>query len=242
MLEPWQVSIISSLLGVTLGGILGFAGSYLIQKRTWKRQAGQEIVKKVYEPLYQQLIRNDDDVLNFSALKSLEKFEEIESCPSYNDTPHDFRGDLVDVHQHLKKYQLLYEATEGSIDRIIRETMKEHGLLKEKEDPNISYRAFLDNKLITLISLHEGLLKGETPQELLQAKIKDLKNVNIEIAVSGYTAEQPQLVDGVCKKALEKGKKDSILEQFKIERGLLNGKLQKMLIWTYYQIKKTKKV
>ena len=241
MSESW-LPVISALIGAAVGGSIGFVGSYLIQKRTWKRQTDLEIVKTVYEPLFQQIISILDNMKNLKPLLSLEKLEEIRGNPLYWDLPEKIQVDLSQLADRLKKYQQLYGAANGPIERIIRETMKEHDLLEERATPNIAYRAFLDSSLVAFVPLYNGLLTGKTPRELLKSEIKDLRNVKIQITVSGYTAKETQVVDETCKKALAKAKKEPIIQQFRKQHESLILRLNQMLGIIHSEIKRIKKV
>lgn len=241
MSESW-LPVISALIGAAVGSIIGFVGSYLIQKRTWKRQTDLEIVKTVYEPLFQEVVDIIYEVKNLKPLESLENFEEIKGNPLYYDTPENIQDDLSHLAEGLKRYQQLHRGTQGSIVQIIRETMREYGLLGERADPLIHYKAFFGSYFVAIISLDEALLKGKTPRELLKSEIKDLKNVKIHIIVSGYTAKEPQVVDETCKKALAKAKKEPIIQQFRKQHEVLTQGLNQMIDTICSEIKRIKKV
>lgn len=241
MSESW-LPVISALIGAAIGGSIGFVGSYLIEKRRWKRQIDLEIVKTIYEPLFQQTMSFLIDVENFKPLESLEKLEEIRGNPLYWDIPGKIQIGLSQLADGLKLYQQLHRGTQGSIVQIIRETMTEFGLLGERADPLIYYRAFLGSYFIATISLDETLLKGKTPRELLKSEIKDLKNVKIDITVSGYTAKEPQVIDETCKKALAKAKKEPIIQQFRKQHESLILRLNQMIDTIRSEIKRVKKV
>lgn len=241
MSESW-LPVISALIGAAIGGSIGFIGSYLIEKRRWKRQTNLEIVKTVYEPLFQEIIDILYRVKNFKPLESLENFEEIKSNPLYYGISEKIQIELIQLAESLEKYHNLCIAADGPIDRIIRETMKEHGLLKERGDPSISYRAFLGSGFVGLVRLHEGLLRGINPRELLEPKIKDLKNVTIQTTVSGYNAKETEVVDKVCERALAKAKKEPILRQFKEDQKSQVQSLNEIKDKIRFEIEKMKKV
>jgi len=232
----------SALIGAAIGGSIGFVGSYLIEKRRWKRQTNLETAKTVYEPLFQQTMSFLVDVTHFKPLESLEKLEEIRGNPLYWDIPEKMQVGLSDLADRLKTYHQLHRGTQGSIVQIIRETMREYDLLGERADPLIHYKAFFGSYFLAIISLDEALLKGKTPRELLASEIKDLRNVKIHITVSGYTAKEPKVVDATCKKALAKARKEPIIQQFRKHHESLIRELNQMIDTIRYEIKIIKRV
>ena len=244
MLESW-LPVVSALIGAGVGGSIGFFGAYLIQKRTWKRQTNLEIVKTVYEPLFQQIMSILIDVKNFRPLdaRALKIFEEIKGNPLYWDILQEILVGSSQLDEHLKMYQQLRKAIQGPIYRITKGTMEEYGLLKEGADPLIHYKAFLDGThFITLVSLEDAILEGKTPRELVEREIRDLKNVKIQTVVSGFTAKENHMVDEACEKALVKAEREPVIQQFRKQHESLIQRLNQLKDMIRSEIRRIKKI
>lgn len=213
----WLIYIIGPLTGVIVGSFL----TLFIQKLNWKRQRGIKMAETLYGPLYKEMIKISESLRRFEKPK-IERLDELTNDVLYNFAD----GQLVTkldpfCSLQIRDYLDLYEAAEERAKIIPTEEAKKNLDANKIREPNrpdmdrflIQYRLFIgDNVFKGIVKLHEALLKNEIPRALLLRKVPDGTPYKIDVSVGGYDYPDESAVDKVCEIALEKVKKDPIIQ------------------------------
>lgn len=209
----------SPVVYTSLGALLGFLGSIIVQRQSWKRESTLKMVDVIYGPLFREVNRVHESLKSFEKPMAGE-LEKIMSHYLYFMVDEELRKSLSHFSNRIKRYSTIYEALKGPANEIARKVAEEN-LEKEKltdpHDLSIHYRLFVGHKYLAAISLSEALLKGKTPKGILESIKQGLKESRILIDVGGYDYSDLEAVDRVCEKALREIRETPIFQQTKKE-------------------------
>jgi hypothetical protein len=121
------LTIVATLLGAVIGGIIGFAGAYLVERQRFKKERVLEMRDKIYGPMF----RETNEILE--ALKSFEGsyYNDLQNLKGLRNDylfftiGQDLKKRWFELMDRLGKYQTVRYATEINLDDAAKQYVEE---------------------------------------------------------------------------------------------------------------------
>jgi len=216
-------------IGAIIGGFSTYLAQKRIQERAWEKESAQKMVDTIYGPLFREINKTHES-LEASDEPHVEKLEKIRDHYLYFTIDEKLREDVDAVYNLIKRYLGLYEAAKRSAEHIALEEARRN-LVDRKATPDVEvrYQLFVGNHFVNVISLPEALLKSKTPKALLEEQTRGFVQARIDVTVGGYKYPDNEAVHKVCENALERTKKDPIIQGRNRERETLLQEAEKVI-------------
>ena len=224
------LTLMGTLLGAVVGGIIGFAGAYLVERQRFKKERIVEMRDKIYGPMFMETSRILEVVKMFQSCyyNAQENLEKLKDDYLFFTIGQGLKNKLSNVIDRLEKYQKVRHAAEFKLSEIAQqEVMNVSGY-------NIGVSSVFLNLLIgvttaSTLDLSTAIFLELTPQNFIKKeKEKWGENSQVEAKFAGVKATLEQY-ESLYMSLLAKMEKEPLYLMEKEQRGRLTKELENLL-------------
>ena len=222
------LDIIELLIGVLIGAVL----TYFLSMKAGRKQ---RLTENIYIPLVGHLGAIRNVIQDGREMPVLDDLDKERRGGWYFTIDEKVKKKVDSVYAQLKDYQIMYKASEATINGIINEEVK--GILPKLEEflaldrdripYDVDYQGRIVQQHVGHGNLRWCLLLEMTPRQFLRETKPRVNDSDIVCLINGH--EVPRgLVDPVCDSALKKANVDEVVQETRSQRQSLLVELQKL--------------
>jgi len=220
------LGIVGTLVGVFVGAVLTYFVSLRIRRKG-------RLAEGIYEPLLGQVGEIKDKIQDGREMPDLDGFEKTRHYGMYFVMDDEVKKKADLVYQELKDYQTMYNASTGSINKIIEKEVELRlssvELEKYRDRPyDVDYRGHIAGRHVGNANLRDCLRIGKTPLQFLHETKSKVNDSDIDCLLSGYPFQRIS-ADFISVSALATVKFDSVVQETGSLRNSLLRDLQELI-------------
>ena len=164
------LTIIATLLGAGVGGIIGFASAYLLQRQRFQRGNVLEMRDKIYGPLFMEVSKLLETTKLFDdfGLGGVGDLKQTSDHYLFSNVGKDLKDKLTALIDRLETYQRVKRGAEVIFDEVAKEEVKKASNAEGGNDPSTVWLGSLIGKTMAgAISLKEAVFRELAPQDFV---------------------------------------------------------------------------
>jgi len=181
------LTLLGTLLGATLGGIIGFAGAYLVERQRFKRERVMEMRDKIYGPMYMEASKTLENVRSFQTLVGSRS--ELMADWLFFTTREDLKSRWTEIMDRLEKYGTVRRAAELALDDAAKKRNEGAFGVSIQGNSGAEYnyiRVLMGKTMASSLDLKRAIFLKLAPQDLIKKeKEKWGENLQIEVNLTG---------------------------------------------------------
>jgi hypothetical protein len=167
-MDEW-LTILATLLGAVIGGIIGFAGAYLVERQRFKKERVIEMRDRIYGPMLMETSRILEVVTLFqsSYYNAQENLKKLGDDYLFFTLEQDLKSRFAMVIDRLEKYQTVRHAAEIKLNE------DAHQEIIESSGHNIGVSSVFLNMVLgetmaATLDLQTSIFLKTTPQDFIK--------------------------------------------------------------------------
>ena len=179
------LTLLATLLGAVLGGAIGFASAYLIERQRFKREKTIEMRDKIYGPIYMAVSKTLDVIKLFQSSYDASVSSLKQSMDNYLffTIKQDLKSKLYELVDRLGKYERIRAAAELVFFNFTRELVKEKFEVDIGSGANPVLRLLIGKTMASGIDLETAVFLKQAPRNFI-SKEKQKWGEDIELELN----------------------------------------------------------
>ena len=187
------VSIGAALLGAAIGGIIGFVGTYWVQKQLLRREDFKELRNKIYGPMFQGISRAIDAVKSLDYYGNAEEnLKNLKDDWLFSTILEGIKGNFNNSMVILNAYQKVKHAAEIKLNEVGHsDVMDASGL--DIAVNNVFLNLLIGAATVSSLDLSTAIFLRLTPEDFIRKeKTRWGQNAQVEARFSGVKTTKEQ--------------------------------------------------
>jgi gas vesicle protein len=185
------LTIVATLLGAVIGGVIGFAGAYLVERQRFKKERVIEMRDKIYGPMFMETSKT------LEALKSFQRnYGSLGNLKNLTDTylfftiGQDLKSRFSEVMDRFEKYPTVRFAAETALEDAVKEEVEKTFVVKivgSSGGAEYDYIRLLMGKIMaSALDLKSAIFLKLAPRDFIKKeKEKWGKDIQVEVSLVG---------------------------------------------------------
>jgi hypothetical protein len=206
------LTLVGTLLGAALGGIIGFVGAYLVEEQHFKKERINEMRDKIYGPMFMEISKILECVRLFKrTYVDRSRMEELKSNYLFFTIGEDLIKRESSITDRLEKYETVRLAAEKMLDHITKKEVLDilQIDLRNEGAEYICLRLLMGTTMASALGLDSAIFLRVTPQDFIRQQTEKWgKDLQVAIRINGTeeTLEEFELLYTSVMAKIEKEK------------------------------------
>jgi hypothetical protein len=164
------LTILATLSGAGIGGIIGFTSAYLLQRQRFKRENVLEMREKIYGPIFMKISKLLETTKLFDdfGLDGVWGLKQTSDHYLFSNVGKDLKNKLTALSDRLETYQRVKRGAEVVFDDVAKEEVKKASNLQRGDDSSTVWlRSLIGKTMANAISLKEAVFRELAPRDFV---------------------------------------------------------------------------
>lgn len=180
--------LLGTLFGTVLGGVIGFASAYLIERQRFKKESVIEVRDKIYGPVYMEVGKTMDAVELFqtSGYVGLSRLRESMDNYLFSTIRQDLKNRFFELVDRFEKYQSIRRAAEVAFFDVTSEAIKKTFNVDIGSNANPFLRLIIGKVMVSSLDLERAVFLRLPPRNFVRKeKEKWGDDLGVDVNISG---------------------------------------------------------